>query len=371
MRGLVRLSCAILALCLAAPSGAQEFSAPVRPPERTLSILAWSDYFAPEVLAAFEGETGIKLIYDTYQSNAGLETALSGDHSYDVIVLGGQQLPRAIAAGQLQKLEKQRLGNARNVAGELMSALSTYDPGNQYAVPYMWFTTLIAFNMAMAKARLGDIAPNSWDVVFRPEILKRFADCGVELVDSPVDLIANAIMTLKLGTQARSAADVKRAADFLMRLRPNIRQINLYDYGAALARGDICLAVGWTGEAIHARLQAQEANAGVEIGLAIPKEGTVISLDVLAVPRGAPHPAEAHQFIDFLLSPENAARNSRATGLATSIPAARPLLDAAIANDPAIYPPPDVMKRLFTAPNYDRMAQDVMAREWARMKSGK
>ncbi len=366
-----RLACAVLGLCLAGPVSAQEFGAPERPPDRTLAILAWSDYFSPEVLAAFEAEAGIKLTYDTYQTSAGLEAALSGEHPYDVIVIGGQQLPRAIAAGQLRKLDKILLPNAKNVAGDLATFLAAYDPGNQYAVPYMWFTTLLAFNTAMAKARLGDAAPNSWDVVFRPDILKRFADCGVEIVDSPVDLIANAIATLKLGTRARSAVDVKRAADFLQRLRPSIRQFNLYEYGAALARGDICLAVGWTGEASHARRQAQEANAGVEIGIAIPKEGTLISLDVLAIPRSAPHGGEAHRFIDFLLSPENAARNSRATGLATSVPAARPLLDAGIANDPAIYPPPEVMKRLFTAPPYDRPAQEVMSREWARIKGGK
>ena len=367
----LRLAAAGLFLCLAPLARAEDFTAVQVAPERSISILAWSDYFAPEVLSAFEAETGIRIIYDTYQSSAGLDAALGGDHAYDVIIIGGQQLPRAIATAQLQKLDKARLPNLKNVASDLSAFLSAYDPGNQYAVPYMWFTTLIAYNTAMAKARLGDNLPNSWDVVFRPEILKRFADCGVEIVDSPIDLITNALVALKAGPQARSAVDVKRAADFLQRLRPNIRQINLFDYGSALARGDICLAVGWTGEASHARREAREANSGVEVGLAIPKEGALISLDTLAIPRAAPHAADAYRFIDFLLTPENAASNARSTGLATSISAARALLDNSIAGDPALYPPPEVMKRLFTAPVYDRPALEVINREWARMKAGK
>jgi putrescine transport system substrate-binding protein len=254
---------------------------------------------------------------------------------------------------------------------EILTFLAIYDPANQYAVNYTWFTTGFIFNVALVKARLGDNLPNSWETIFRPEVLKRFADCGVEVVDSPVDLLSTALFALKLSPQTRNPAELKRAADLIYRLKPYIRRFNSVDYPQALARGEVCLAIGWTGDAVLARNRAREANNGVDISYSIPKEGTLVSLDNLAIPRTAPHPAEAYQFIDFLMRPEIAARNSRETGLATGIVSALPLLDRTIAGDSAIYPKSDVLKRLFTAPIYDRATQDLIGREWSRIKTGK
>jgi putrescine transport system substrate-binding protein len=343
-------------------------------PETTsssLNVLAWSDYFDPYVLADFETETGIKVTYDTYQSSAGLEAVLAAPNAYDVVVFSGPQLQQAIASGRLQKLDKASISHLSEAAPELQTFLASYDPANQYGVIYTWFTTGLAFNVNLAKARLGDNLPISWETIFRPEVLKRFADCGVEIIDSPVDLFSSALFALKLSPQSRNPAELKRAADLLFRLKPYIRRFNSVDYPQALARGDICLAIGWTEDAVLARKSAQEANNGVDISYGIPKEGTLVSLDTLALSRTAPHATQAYQFIDFLMRPDIAARNSRATGLATAIVSAVPLLDHAIASDPAIYPKGDVLKRLLTAPLYDRAAQDLVGREWARIKNGK
>jgi putrescine transport system substrate-binding protein len=338
---------------------------------RNLNVLAWSDYFDPNVLADFESETGIKITYDSYPSSADLAATLAHPNDYDLIVIGGPQLQQAIASGRLQKLDKALANPAARVTPEILSFLSSYDPGNQYALNYSWFTTGFMVNVSLAKARLGQALPNSWETILRPDILKRFADCGIEMVDSPSDLFSIALLALRLSPQSRNPVDLKRAAQLLLHLKPLVRRFDSIDYPQALARGEICLAIGWTGEAVLARGRAQEAGNGIDINYTIPREGTLISLDNLAIPAAAPHKDEAYQFIDFLLRPEIAARNSRATGVATGIQLALPRLDRSIADDLSIYPKGDVVKRLFTVPVYDRATQDFVGREWSRIKMGK
>jgi putrescine transport system substrate-binding protein len=345
--------------------------APGEEAHRSLNVLAWSDYFDPNALADFETETGIQITYDAYPSSAVLDATLAGPNTYDVIVIGGPSLQQAIALGRLQKLDKTLADPAARVRPEILSFLSAYDPGNQYAVNYTWFTTGFMFNVNLAKARLGQTLPNSWEALFRQDILKRFADCGIEMVDSPSDLISIALLALKLPPQTRNPVDLKRAADLLFRLKPTIRRFDSVDYPQALARGEICLAIGWTGEAVLARSRAQEAGNGIDINYTIPRDGTLISLDNLAIPAAAPHRAEAYQFIDFLMRPEIAARISKASGVATGILSALPRLDHPTADDPAIYPKGDVLKRLFTVPLYDRATRDFVGREWSRIKVGK
>jgi putrescine transport system substrate-binding protein len=343
---------------------------------RIVNILSWSDYFDSKILEDFTQETGVGIVYDAYTSSDELEARLRGKTDYDVVVATGASLQRLIASGVLQKLDKTKLPNSPNLWAELMARLALYDPGNQYAIPYLWFTTGIAYDVDKAKARLAQSAADSglvtsWDTILRPDIFRTFADCGIYVLDSPEDLFAIALRYLHLNPDSKSPNDLRRAAEILAGMRRYVKTFSSSDYGNALANGDICLAVGWTGGSFQAKARAHEAENGVDIDYAIPKEGTLISLDTLAMPKQAPHVADGYAFIDFLLRPEIAARNSNATKFANGVPASKPWIAKDILDDKAIYPDPEVMSRLFAVPNADAATQKLIAREWIRIKTGK
>ncbi len=220
-----------------------------------------------------------------------------------------------IRDGLLQQLDMSRLPNAKNLWPQIMAQLARDDPGNRYAVNYMWYTAGIAYDADKAKERLGDVAPDSWDIVFQPDNLAKFADCGVDVLDDPHAMFALALIYLKRNPATRNFNDLHRAADLLAGLHRNITRFTSTDYVSALGNGDICLAVGWSGDASQARRGAEEADNGTELGDATPKEGSVLGLDNLAIPRDAPHLAAAYVFLDYLMRPEIAARNSAATAL--------------------------------------------------------
>jgi putrescine transport system substrate-binding protein len=344
--------------------------------ERVVNVYNWSDYIDPKVLEDFTRETGIRVVYDTFDSNEMLETRLlAGKTGYDVVVPSGPFLQRQIAAGLYRKLDKSKLPHAQTLWPEVMERLAAYDPGNQYAVNYMWFTTGIAYDVEKAKERLGDPpfdgAPNSWEVVFRPELLKKFADCGVYVLDSSEDLFASALRYLRLNPDSKSPYDLRRAAELLGALRRNVTKFHSSEYINALASGDICLAVGWSGDSFQARNRAREAQSEIDVNYVIPKEGALMSLDNLAILKDAPHVAEAYAFIDFLLRPEIAARNTNATSFANGVLASKPFVSKEILDNKAIYPDAATMSRLFTARSYDQATQRLVTREWTRVKTGK
>ncbi|MFZ1961394.1 MAG: extracellular solute-binding protein [Methylovirgula sp.] len=337
--------------------------------ERVVNVFGWSDYIDPQVLEDFTRKTGIKVLYDTYDSDAALMTHLmlaKGD--YDVVIPSGPVLQSAIAAGLLQKLDKRRLPNAGNLSPQIMAQLAVDDPGNRYAVNYAWFTAGIAFDVDKARARLGGELPDSWDIIFKPEILKKFADCGVEVLDNAQDLFAIALISLKLDPNTRNWNDLRRAADLLSGLKRNVKKFHSSEYINALANGDICLAVGWSGDAALARDRAREADNGIDIGYAIPREGSVLSLDNLAIPAGAPHLSAAYAFFDFLLRADIAARNVAATGFASGVAGAEAL---APASTPAIYPDAETMKHLYAVGERNRELQEFIEHEWTRIKASK
>jgi putrescine transport system substrate-binding protein len=337
--------------------------------ERVVNVFGWSDYIDPRVLEDFSRKTGIKVLYDTYDSDAALTTHLMlAKSDYDVVVASGSVLQTAITAGLLQMLDRRRLPNAGNLSPQIMSRLAVDDPGNRYAVNYAWFTAGIAFDIDKARARLGGELPDSWDIIFKPEILKRFADCGVEVLDDPQDLFAIALISLKLDPNTRNWNDLRRAADLLSGLRRNVKRFHSSEYINALANGDICLAVGWSGDAALARERASEADNGIDIGYAIPREGSVLSLDNLAIPAAASHLSAAYALIDFLLRPDIAARNVAATGFASGVAGAEALVPAA---DQAIYPNAETMQHLYAVRERDPEQQEFIEREWTRIKAGK
>ncbi len=340
--------------------------------ERVVNVYNWSDYIAPKVLEEFTKETGIKVVYDTYDSNETLETRLLAGHTgYDVVVPSGSFLERQITAGLYQKLDKSKLPHLSGLWPEVMARLAVHDPGNQYAVDYMWFTTGLAFNVEKARQRLGNVPLNSWDILFKPEFLKKFADCGIYVLDSPEDLFSIALNYLKLNPNSKKIADLHRAALLLAALRPHVKKFHSSEYINALANGDICLAVAWAGDAFQARARAKEADNGIDIDYVIPKEGTLMSLDSFAIPKDAPHVEEAYAFIDFLLRPQIAARNTNATNFANGVFASQPFVAPDILGNRAIYPDAEAMRRLFTVTTYDQSVQKYVTREWTRVKTGR
>ncbi|MGB8276786.1 MAG: polyamine ABC transporter substrate-binding protein [Methylovirgula sp.] len=340
--------------------------------ERVVNVYNWSDYIAPKVLEEFTKETGIKVVYDTYDSNETLETRLLAGHTgYDVVVPSGSFLERQITAGLYQKLDKSKLPHLSGLWPEVMARLAVHDPGNQYAVDYMWFTTGLAFNVEKARQRLGNVPLDSWDILFKPEFLKKFADCGIYVLDSPEDLFSIALNYLKLNPNSKKIADLHRAALLLAALRPHVKKFHSSEYINALANGDICLAVAWAGDAFQARARAKEADNGIDIDYVIPKEGTLMSLDSFAIPKDAPHVEEAYAFIDFLLRPQIAARNTNATNFANGVFASQPFVAPDILGNRAIYPDAEAMRRLFTVTTYDQSVQKYVTREWTRVKTGR
>jgi putrescine transport system substrate-binding protein len=339
--------------------------------ERVVNFFNWSDYIAPTVLADFTAATGIRVQYDTFDSNDILETKLlAGKSGYDVVVPTAYFLQRQIKAGVFQKLDKQKLPNLVNAWDEISRRLAVYDPGNQYAVNYMWGTVGIGYNVAKTKAALGGAPVDSWDVLFKPELVAKFKDCGVYMLDSSDDVLPAALHYLKLDPNSTGQADLEKAADLVAKVRPAVRKFHSSEYLNALATGDICLVLGFSGDVKQAQKRAVEAKNGVEIGYAIPRDGTQLWFDNLAIPKDAEHPNEAHALINYLLKPEVAAKNSNFIAYANGNAASRQFIEPAILNDPGIYPEAEMMARLYTISAHDQKTQRIMNRLWTRVKTG-
>ena len=359
---------ALLATILAiAPAAGQQGN------ERILNIYNWTDYIAPTVIDDFTRETGIKARYDTFDSNDTLETKLlAGKSGYDVVVPSAYFLERQIKAGVFQKLDKQKLPNLANLWPEITERLAKYDPGNQYAVNYMWGTTGIGYNVAKARAALGaDGKIDSWDIVFKPENLSKFKDCGVHMLDSSDDILAAALYYLGLDPNTTKEADLQKAADLMMTIRPYVRKFHSSEYVNALASGEICLVVGFSGDIKQSQKRAAEAKNGVDIAYVIPKEGAQLWFDNLAIPRDARNVDAALAFINYLQKPEVAAKNSNFISYANGNLASQKFMDKAILDDRSIYPDAAMMSRLYTINAHDQRTQRLMNRLWTRIKTGK
>ena len=344
-----------------------------RAQEQIVNVYNWSDYIEPTILEDFTKETGIKVRYDTFDSNDTLETKLlAGKSGYDVVVPTGFFLERQIKAGVFQKLDKSKLPNLVNIWPEIAERLSVHDPGNLYAVNYMWGTTGLGYNVAKAREILGpDAQIDSWDVVFKPEILAKLKSCGVYLLDSADDILPAALKYLGYDPNSRKEAELQKAADLITKIRPFVRKFHSSEYLNALASGEICFAVGFSGDVKQAQKRAAEAKNGVEIAYAIPKEGAQLWFDNLAIPKDAKHVAQAHAFIDYLQKPEVAAKNSNFISYANGNLASQKFLDKAVLEDKTIYPDEATMSRLYTIKVYDAATQRLMNRLWTRIKTGR
>jgi putrescine transport system substrate-binding protein len=345
--------------------------------DRVVNIYNWSDYIEPKVLEEFTRETGIKVVYDVFDSNDVLETKLlAGKTGYDVVVPSQTYMQRLITAGVFQKLDKSKLPNLKNVWPEIARRLATYDPGNDYGVNYMWGTTGIGVNLDRAKERLGGAPLDSWDVVFKPELLTKFASCGVHMLDAADEIIPTALRWLGLDPDSKNTGDIEKAGAAITKIRPHVRKFHSSEYINALANGEICLAVGWSGDVLQARTRAREAAAGTKkkapaINYVLPREGAHMWFDSMAIPKDAPHVAEAHTFIDYLLRPEVAAKNSNAVSYANGNLASQKFIDKEILENRAIYPDAATMEKLFVSTPYSQQVQRVVTRVWTRVKTGR
>ena len=362
---------AIVALVLGL--GAAAISVATAQSARVINVYNWSDYIDPKVLENFTKETGIRVQYDTFDANETLETKLlAGKSGYDVVVPTAYFLDRQIKAGVFQKLDKSKLQNLQNVWPEISNRLAVYDPGNQYAVNYMWGTTGIGFNVKSMHERLGPGGKiDSWDIVFKPENLAKFRDCGIQMLDSADDIIPAALHFLGLNPNSHDPKDLEKASDLLAKVRPLVRKFHSSEYLNALASGEICLVVGWSGDVKQAQRRATEAKNGIEIGYSIPKEGAQMFFDNLAIPKDAAHVAEAHALIDYLLRPEIAAANSNLVAYANGNLASQKLIDKAVLDDRSVYPDVSTMSRLYTVNARDQKSQRLVNRLWTKIKTGR
>jgi putrescine transport system substrate-binding protein len=341
--------------------------------ERTVNFYNWSNYMAPGVLEEFTKETGIKVVYDTFDANETLETRLlAGKSGYDLVVPTAYFLQRQIKANVFQKLDRSKLPNLANAWPFVLKRLATYDPGNQYAANYMWGTTGIGYNVRMAQKILGSEARvDSWDIVFKPESLAKFKECGIHMLDSADDLFPAALSYLGLDPNSTKQADLENAANLLVNIRPYVRKFHSSEYLSALASGEICMVVGWSGDVMQACSRAAEAKNDIEIGYAIPKEGAQMFFDNLAIPADARNVSEAYELINYLYRPEVAAKNSDFLSYANGNLASQKLVDPKILNDKNIYPDEAMLKKLFVITARDPATQRVINRLWTKVKTGR
>jgi putrescine transport system substrate-binding protein len=362
---LARLIASSLALILLAGSAAAA--------DDTLNIYNWSDYIAPDTVSGFEAATGIKVHYNVYDSNEVLEAKLLAGHSgYDLVVPSASPyLARQAQAGVYLAIDKTKLANYGNLDPALLEAAANADPGNKFGVPYLWGTTGIGYNADKVAAALGPEAPlDSSALVFDPVVAAKLQSCGISLLDSAQEVFPAALAYAGRDPLSRTQEDLDKAAAVVQAIRPFVRKFHSSQYINDLANGDLCVAFGYSGDIVQAKARAAEAKNGIRIAYMIPKQGAMIWIDMMAIPKDAPHPEAALRFIDYILRPEVIARISNAVAYANPNRAADALVDKALRDDPNIYPPPAVRARLFfdkpVTPQYERLR----TRAWTRVKTG-
>ncbi|MFG3452190.1 polyamine ABC transporter substrate-binding protein [Stutzerimonas stutzeri] len=352
-------------LLAAAVSGAASAQA------ATVHIYNWSDYIGETTLEEFEKETGIKPVYDVFDSNETLEgKLLAGRTGYDVVVPSNHFLGKQIRAGAFQKLDKSKLPNWENLDPALLKQLEKNDPGNAYAAPYLWGTNGIGYNVEKVTAALGFEKVDSWAVLFEPENAKKLAGCGIALLDSADEMIPAVLNYLGLDPNSTDPDDYAKAEAKLLEIRPYVRYFHSSKYVSDLANGNICIAAGFSGDVFQAAARADEAGKGIEIAYSIPKEGGNLWFDMLAIPADAQNVDEAHAFINYLLDPQVIATVSDYVGYANPNTKADTLMDQEVRNDPSIYPPQAVLDRLYVSAELPQKIMRLMTRTWTKVKSG-
>ena len=341
--------------------------------ENVVHIYNWSDYIDEheQVNVNFTAATGIKVVYDVYDSNEVLEAKLfAGDSGYDVVVPSAGFLSRQIQAGIYQKLDKSKLPNIVNMWDVVEKRVEQFGPLNDYSVNWHWGTTGLGYNEGMINERMENAPTTSLAMVFDPDVVSKFADCGVHLLNASSEIIPAALAYIGEDPSTHDVEVLKKAEGVLEKVRPYIQKFHSSQYIEALANGDICLVVGWSGDIFMAQARAWDADNGVEIVYSIPDEGALMWFDQLAIPKDAPHPDNAHQYINFVVIPEQIALATNWVWYANGNLASQELLDPELLEDPAVYPTPEVLEGLYTVPTYDAATQRVVTRLWTKITTG-
>ncbi|MEK1907256.1 MAG: polyamine ABC transporter substrate-binding protein [Pseudomonas sp.] len=338
----------------------------------SVHVYNWYDYIGPTTLKDFQRDSGILPVYDTFDSGEVLEAKMLTGHSgYDVVVASNFILPGLIKAGAIQKLDRSQLPNLPHLNPVLLEKLRANDPDNLYAVPYLWGTDGLGYNVDKVKAALGENAPvNSWDLLFKEENLAKLSQCGVALLDAPAEIMPIALHYLGLPPNSSNPEDYKKAQALLLKLRPYITYFDSSKIQSDLSNGDICLALTWSGTVHSAKQAADEAGKGVRVEYSIPVEGAPLWIDNLVLVNDSPRPANGLAFINYLLRPDVVAPATDWIMTANANRDATALVTAAVRDNPGIYPPPEVMAKLFILQPQTHAIERIRTRAWSTIKSG-
>ncbi|APC18914.1 spermidine/putrescine ABC transporter substrate-binding protein PotF [Pseudomonas frederiksbergensis] len=338
----------------------------------SVSIANWSDYIAPDTLTNFTRQTGIKTTYDVIDSNETTEAKLmTGGSGYDVVSPSNHFLPRLIQAGAIQPLDKSKLPNWKNLDPQLMKTLEASDPGNRYAIPYMWVTVGIGYNVDKIKAIFGDTdVTQSWQMLFKPENIQKLKQCGVAFLDNPTQMVPITLNALGIDPHSEQPADLKRAEQALQAIRPSILYFHSSKYVSDLANGNICVAIGFSGDVLQAMATAKQAKNGVNLGYSIPREGSTVAVDMVAIPKGAPDLDNAYAYLNYLLDPQVIANISNAVQYPNGNAASLPYIEPQLRNNPVAYPPQAVLDTLFPIKTMSPAGMRLSSRLWTQIKSG-
>ena len=336
-----------------------------------VNVYNWSDYIDESVIEDFTRETGIKVQYDVFDSNEVLETKLlAGNTGYDIVVPSASFLERQIKAGVFQKLDPARLPNLKNMDPEITQRVALHDPGNEHSVNYLWGTSGVGYNVDKIKAAMPDAPIDSFAMFYDPKVVAKFKACGVAVLDAPSEVVGTVLIYLGKDANSENPDDLAAAEKVLTSIRPFVKYINSSKYIEDLANGEICLALGWSGDVLQARDRAVEAGNGITIKYAIPREGAVMFFDMLAIPADAKHVKNAYLFIDYLMRPDVAAKNSNYVNFANSNAASYSLVSEEVLNDPGIYPTAEVKTKLVPDLAESTEFTRLLTRSWTRFKTG-
>jgi putrescine transport system substrate-binding protein len=361
--------CSASLLALMAACGAGGGAGAIEAKE--LHIYNWADYIGTDTIADFEARTGIKVIYDTYDADETLEAKMmAGDSGYDVVSTSTDYFGRQIKAGIYQKLDKSLLPNWHNLDTHILALEAKADPGNRYAMPYLRHVNGFAYNSDAIRARMKDAPVDSLDMIFKPEVLKHFADCGVTFLDSAEDVLQLALNYLHLDPNSARPEDYAQAEKLLLAVRPYVRAFDSSEYMNGLVTGDFCIAMSWSADYSVSRARAKAAGVDVPLAFTVPKEGANFAFDALLIPADAPHRLAAHKFLNYILEPKVIAAITNEIHYANDNAAATAYVAPAILNDPTVYPSPQVEARLYIAEEASPTLERLRTRTWTRIKTG-
>jgi putrescine transport system substrate-binding protein len=355
-----------------APAATTAAISAVTDDEKVLNVYNWSDYIADDTVKNFEAKYGIKVNYDVFDSNELVETKmLAGSSGYDIVVPSSQFMERQVKAGVFMKLDKTLLPNLSNLDPLTVKQVAMYDPGNEHAVPYMWSTDGIGYNVDKVKQLVPDAPLDSWELIFDPKYAAKLKECGISMLDTASDIRSIVLLYLGKDPNSQSPEDLKLVEAHLMKIRPYVRKINSSQYIEDLANGDLCVAIGYNGDVLQARDRAFEAKNAINIAYVIPKEGSIVTIDTMVIPADAKHPKNAHLFMNYLMEPEVAAANSNKVNYANGNAASEKFLNDSVKNDPAVYPTADIKSKLAPELAIGDEYNRLLTRTWTRFQTGK